>query len=268
MPVRAGEHVVVLGVGALGLLWTRVLSVTGASVTAVDPNPERRELARALGAETVEDSGAFEERVAAGAVGADLVVEAVGAEQAWEIAVRAAPPEAASCSSAARPAGTSITLDTQRMHYDELTLIASFHHTPYHFAEALRALAAGLLDVEPDRPGGGPAGRPPGLLPAGLRGRRAPEGRRPPRGASLPGVGGSAPLASQLPAPDDGLEEQVDHREGEELPEEALRDALRRPRSGGRRRRRRIRSSRRPGGSRTSRASPSWRFLSGWGRSS
>lgn len=33
------------------------------------------------------------------------------------------------------------------MHYDELTLIASFHHTPYHFAEALRALAAGLLDV-------------------------------------------------------------------------------------------------------------------------
>lgn len=92
MPVRAGEHVVVLGVGALGLLWTRVLSVTGASVTAVDPNPERRELARALGAETVEDSGAFEERVAAEAVGADLVVEAVGAEQAWEIAVRAVAP--------------------------------------------------------------------------------------------------------------------------------------------------------------------------------
>lgn len=146
MPVRAGENVVVLGVGALGLLWTRVLSLTGVSVTAVDPNPERRELARTLGAEAVEDSGAFEERVAAGAVGADLVVEAVGAAQAWEIAIAAVAPGGRVLLFGGPPKGTAIPLDTQRMHYDELTILASFHHTPYHFAEALRALAAGLLD--------------------------------------------------------------------------------------------------------------------------
>lgn len=146
MPVRAGEDVVVLGVGALGLLWTRVLSLTGVKVTAVDSNPERRELARTLGAETAEDSGAFEERAAAGRVGADLVVEAVGSAQAWEIALQAVAPGGRVLLFGGPPRGSSIELDTQRMHYDELTLLSSFHHTPYHFAEALRALAAGLLD--------------------------------------------------------------------------------------------------------------------------
>ena len=42
--------------------------------------------------------------------------------------------------------GTTITLDPQRLHYDELTITASFHHTPFHFAEALRLLEEGFID--------------------------------------------------------------------------------------------------------------------------
>ena len=145
-PARPGEHVVVIGAGAMGLLWTRVLALTGGRVLAVDPHPDRRDLALALGAETVEDSGAFEERVAAGTVRADLVVEVVGSPEAWALALAAAAPGGRVHFFGGPPAGTSVALDTQRMHYDELTLFASFHHTPYHFAEALRGLAAGLLE--------------------------------------------------------------------------------------------------------------------------
>lgn len=145
-PARPGERVVILGAGAMGLLWTRVLTLTGGLVTVVDPLPDRRDLARSLGAETVEDASVFEERARAGTVEADLVVEAVGTPEAWETAIRAVAPGGRVHLFGGPARGTSVVLDTQRMHYDELMLVSSFHHTPYHFTEALRGLAAGLLD--------------------------------------------------------------------------------------------------------------------------
>jgi L-iditol 2-dehydrogenase len=43
------------------------------------------------------------------------------------------------------PAGTSIRLDTTRLHYSGLTLHASFHHTPETIREALRLIGQGVL---------------------------------------------------------------------------------------------------------------------------
>ena len=40
------------------------------------------------------------------------------------------------------PDGTTLPLDARRLHYDEITLTASFHHTPRHLADALALLAA------------------------------------------------------------------------------------------------------------------------------
>jgi len=145
-PGRAGEHAVVLGAGAMGLIWTRVLTITGVRVTTVDPLPDRRDLALRLGAEAVYDSGEFEESLERGEVAADLVVEAVGRPEAWQTALRAAAPGGRVHLFGGPPRGTSVSLATQRMHYDELTLVSSFHHTPYHLAEAVRAVCAGVVD--------------------------------------------------------------------------------------------------------------------------
>jgi L-iditol 2-dehydrogenase len=38
-----------------------------------------------------------------------------------------------------------VRLDTQALHYDQLTLRGVFHNTPYHVRLALDVLAAGLL---------------------------------------------------------------------------------------------------------------------------
>ncbi len=46
------------------------------------------------------------------------------------------------------PERTNVALDTERLHYAELLVTASFHHTPFHFAEALRLLEQGFLDPE------------------------------------------------------------------------------------------------------------------------
>jgi L-iditol 2-dehydrogenase len=43
------------------------------------------------------------------------------------------------------PAGTTLEVDTRRMHYDNLTLIAPFHFRPRDVRRAWEMLAAGTL---------------------------------------------------------------------------------------------------------------------------
>ena len=44
--------------------------------------------------------------------------------------------------------GTSINIDTRRLHYDELKVIGVFHHTPEYFREAYRLIESGEVDVK------------------------------------------------------------------------------------------------------------------------
>ena len=41
--------------------------------------------------------------------------------------------------------GTAIRLDTRRTHYEELTLLGAFHHTPELIRRAVELMAAGTL---------------------------------------------------------------------------------------------------------------------------
>ena len=47
---------------------------------------------------------------------------------------------------AAVQSGSTITLDTRRLHYDEIKLIRLFHHTPEYFAQAIDMMASGAID--------------------------------------------------------------------------------------------------------------------------
>jgi (R,R)-butanediol dehydrogenase/meso-butanediol dehydrogenase/diacetyl reductase len=89
-----GERVAVVGAGPVGLLVLQVARARGARwVVVVEPRTERRELARALGADEVIDPGSVD----AGRVIADLtdgeraevVFECVGSPAAFAAAVRA-----------------------------------------------------------------------------------------------------------------------------------------------------------------------------------
>jgi 2-desacetyl-2-hydroxyethyl bacteriochlorophyllide A dehydrogenase len=80
---RLGETVVVVGLGAVGILVAVLLARTGAVVIGSDPEPARQAAARAFGVRAV-DPDEVPEVVAAetGRRGADLVVEASGNPQA------------------------------------------------------------------------------------------------------------------------------------------------------------------------------------------
>ena len=43
------------------------------------------------------------------------------------------------------PSGAVITLDTTLIHYSNLTLLASFHHTPHTIRRALEYIEAGVI---------------------------------------------------------------------------------------------------------------------------
>ncbi|MFB8353969.1 Zn-dependent alcohol dehydrogenase [Streptomyces niveus] len=90
--VRAGESVVVFGVGGVGLAVLQSARIAGAStIVAVDVSPEKEELARAAGATDYLVSSATtakEVRGLTGGQGADVAVECVGRavtiRTAWE----------------------------------------------------------------------------------------------------------------------------------------------------------------------------------------
>jgi L-iditol 2-dehydrogenase len=125
--VEPGQSVAVLGPGPIGLMLCAAAKDAGARVVAVGGRAERRELARQFGGEPGDGAGA------------DVVVEAVGSAQAWHDALELV-----------RPGGTvvffggrEVAVDTFRLHYEELTLRGSFHHTPRHVRAALAFLASG-----------------------------------------------------------------------------------------------------------------------------
>jgi L-iditol 2-dehydrogenase len=120
-----------------------LLASAGARVVVLDPHPERLAAAERFGAaETVvaERGPADVERVPGGA---DLVVEAVGRPEAWELAVAMAAPGGTVNLFGGCARDSTFTVPTARVHYEEVTLTATYHHAPRYLARALEILAAG-----------------------------------------------------------------------------------------------------------------------------
>ena len=149
MPVGAGETVAVLGLGPIGLLFIRLCVLAGARVLAAGRRAERLALAAELGAAEVFDIAAVPDILpilrsrTEGERGPDKVIEAVGRPEAWEQAIALVRKAGTVSLFGGCPAETFVRLDTHRVHYDELTLVGAFHHTPDAFRQALALIANG-----------------------------------------------------------------------------------------------------------------------------
>lgn len=155
--VRPGDAVVVLGAGPIGLLHARLALERGAApVVVVGRRAARLESARALGAHVVLDEEAAPTSELAAAVraetggrGADVVVECVGQPGAWEQAVAFAGRGGTVVWFGGCRPGSTVTLDTERLHYEEITARGVFHFTPRAVREAARLLIERRIDVAP-----------------------------------------------------------------------------------------------------------------------
>lgn len=148
--VRAGDTVAVIGVGPIGLMFVRLLSLRGCKVIAIGRRRPQLDRALKLGAQVA--LSILEEKDIVAAVrretngyGADVAMEAVGTTETWQQAINMLRRGGTANFFGGCPTDTVVQLDTQLMHYSEITCTASFHHTPAHVRKALEAVVAGYI---------------------------------------------------------------------------------------------------------------------------
>lgn len=147
--LRAGQHVLVIGTGPIGLMFIALARNLGCKVTATGRGEVRLKTAARLGAERVIDIAGKADLVEAIRSGADspfdVVIEAVGKPEVWETATKLVRKGGKVNFFGGCPSGTTVTLDTALLHYSNITLLASFHHTPRAIRRALELIEAGVI---------------------------------------------------------------------------------------------------------------------------
>ena len=128
--IAAGDIVAILGAGPIGLMLAACVADAGGWPVVVGGRAERQELAGAFGAEPGDGRGA------------DIVIEAVGSEQAWTDAVPLVRSGGTVVMFGGLTRDASPAIDPYRLHYEELTVRGSFHHTPATVRAALGFLAS------------------------------------------------------------------------------------------------------------------------------
>jgi L-iditol 2-dehydrogenase len=146
---RAGQTAIVLGAGPIGLLFIHAASLLGLHVVAVVKRRDQVATAKHFGAGKVVRLAEVDDPIAAARAltpegrGADIVFEAVATPEAWQWAVQMARKGGLVNLFGGPPAGTTVELDTNLIHYSDLTLKASFHHTPATVRAAFELLLSG-----------------------------------------------------------------------------------------------------------------------------
>jgi L-iditol 2-dehydrogenase len=146
---KRGDSVVVIGAGPIGLMFMHVAQLSGMKVIAVVKRDEQIASATTFGASHVVQTGAVADAVAAvrdltaDQRGVDVAIEAVATPLTWQWAVDMVRRGGTVNFFGGCAAGTKVEIDTDRLHYNDITLKASFHHTPAACRKAFDLLASG-----------------------------------------------------------------------------------------------------------------------------
>ena len=148
-----GDTVAVIGGGPLGLMMVHVAALAGCEVIAVVKHDGQVIAARALGATHVVQATTIRKAIRDTRAltpndrGVDIAIEAVGLPDAWEEAVEMVRKGGTVNFFGGCAVGTRVNLDTNRIHYSDITLRATFHHTPAICREALNLIAGGRFQA-------------------------------------------------------------------------------------------------------------------------
>jgi L-iditol 2-dehydrogenase len=134
--VEHGQTVAVVGLGPIGLMLCACVADAGARPVGVGSREERRALAPAFGAVGAEPEGI------------DVAIEAAGTVEGWERALALVRPGGTVLAFGGLPRDARVAVDPYRIHYEEVRLLGSFHHTPRHVRAALAFLASGAYPFE------------------------------------------------------------------------------------------------------------------------
>jgi L-iditol 2-dehydrogenase len=145
--VEIGDTVTVIGGGPIGLMFVQVAKATGCNVISVVKRDSQVEAAKRMGAHDVVQITKTHDPIEAvrsltpSKRGSDVVIEAVGRPQAWEWSIDMVRKGGTVNFFGGCANGTKVQLDTTRLHYSEITLKATFHHTPETVRKAFGLMA-------------------------------------------------------------------------------------------------------------------------------
>ncbi len=152
--VSAGDTIAIIGLGPIGMMFVKLAkSVYGLRVIAIGRRHQQLERAAKMGADelVLNDDGADVvtqvKRMTQGR-GADVVIEAVGMPELWQLAVQLLRRGGVVNFFGGCATGTEVSLDTNLLHYSEITCIASFHHTPALIRKALEIVGRGYVTAK------------------------------------------------------------------------------------------------------------------------
>ena len=145
---RLGQNVLIIGSGPIGLMFAVLARHHGCRAALAGRGP-RLQTAQKLGADRLIDVGRSGDLVAAVAKEEgrefDVVIEAVGKPETWQAATRLVRKGGKVNFFGGCPAGSTVSLDTNLLHYSNLTLYSSFHHTPRTIRRALELIETGVV---------------------------------------------------------------------------------------------------------------------------
>jgi L-iditol 2-dehydrogenase len=146
------SRVVVIGDGAIGLMFVAVMVSQCQSVWLFGGNNARLAVGEKLGATQTWNYHQVDipstVRDLTQGWGADIVIEATGVPSVWETAIACGRPGATINLFGGCPKDTTISVNTDRLHYSELTLKGVFHNTPEYVRAALSLLASKKIPFE------------------------------------------------------------------------------------------------------------------------
>jgi L-iditol 2-dehydrogenase len=149
--VEAGMTVAIWGHGPLGCLLALAVRQRGARVVIVGKAGWRLDRVRELGLGTCVDTLSVPDmgehlRGLTGGPGPDVTVDATGRPEVWEQAIDGVGRGGTVLLFGGCAPGTSVRVDTRRAHYEELTLVGAFHHTPAMIRRAVELLESKAID--------------------------------------------------------------------------------------------------------------------------
>lgn len=150
---RPGDSIAVIGGGPLGLMILHVAALAGYEVIAIVKHDGQMEAARQLGAAHVVQTTNIRKAIRETRAltpksrGVDIAIEAVGAPEAWQEAVELVRKGGTVNFFGGCALGTHVILDTNRIHYSNITMNATFHHTPAICRKALDLIAGGRFQA-------------------------------------------------------------------------------------------------------------------------
>jgi L-iditol 2-dehydrogenase len=147
---RGVERVLLLGLGSMGLLFAQLLPrYTSATLAGAGRHADRLALARRFGLDPLVDVAeaplvehwSEEERF-------DCIIECTGVLDGWQEAFARAAPGGQVLLFGGLPREAVLTLDSFRLHYEEIRVLGCFHFQPRDVSRAREHLLAGGLELD------------------------------------------------------------------------------------------------------------------------